>query len=142
METEQYEWGWCSLCDTLFVYCPKCGNNTCNGGSGKLENGGRCDKCEEAYAFHDKCIQDKTTPDPEIYKWKKFTCKNCNKDNWFYDDFKDTIRCVDIQGMLCHHCKEMEIWNYLAVPPLPNSIVIIGLKTNGYRKQNNSSPIE
>lgn len=34
-------WGWCNLCDCAYLECPKCNNNSCNGGHGviRTENG-------------------------------------------------------------------------------------------------------
>lgn len=34
-------WRWCSSCECAFLECPKCNNNSCNGGSGtvRIENG-------------------------------------------------------------------------------------------------------
>ena len=28
---------WCNLCDGISIECPHCGNNSCNGGSGKAK---------------------------------------------------------------------------------------------------------
>jgi hypothetical protein len=52
MPDMKFEWGWCKLCQRPFVKCPKCGNNTCNGGYGKNCNGD-CDVCPLAYQYHD-----------------------------------------------------------------------------------------
>lgn len=40
---------WCDHCERDTVICPKCGNNTCNGGYGTLANGETCDMCPKAY---------------------------------------------------------------------------------------------
>lgn len=48
------EINWCGLCGGLYVSCPRCGNNTCNGGSGELENGEKCPTCLKAYDLIDK----------------------------------------------------------------------------------------
>ena len=69
-----FEWGWCELCNTAFIYCPKCNNNCCNGGSGEVD-GKPCDICNLAYQYQslawdnelgpkkgDKCIVDKSSP--------------------------------------------------------------------------------
>lgn len=46
---------WCEQCERNVVLCGKCGNNTCNGGHGKVldQNGDliECDACESAYAL-------------------------------------------------------------------------------------------
>ncbi len=40
---------WCELCGGFFVRCPKCGNNTCNGGYGQDKDGNECKFCPIAY---------------------------------------------------------------------------------------------
>jgi len=42
---------WCDVCGTLYIICPRCGNNTCNGGYG--ENG-NCPLCPIAYELDAK----------------------------------------------------------------------------------------
>jgi len=44
---------WCESCGGVFVRCPKCGNNTCNGGSGQDEDGNKCKICLIAYDLRD-----------------------------------------------------------------------------------------
>ena len=46
----KFTFGWCELCGAVYVRCPKCGNNTCNGGSGMV-NGTRCDMCGATYQY-------------------------------------------------------------------------------------------
>ena len=41
---------WCDACKSWFVRCPRCGNNTCNGGSGE---DGKCPLCIKVYEFED-----------------------------------------------------------------------------------------
>ncbi len=41
----------CELCG-WFVRCPKCGNNSCNGGFGEVD-GKECDVCNVAYVIQD-----------------------------------------------------------------------------------------
>jgi hypothetical protein len=52
-------WGHCNHCQTYILYCPRCGNPTCNGGSGtsKLGDYGklathqlRCPECEVTHS--------------------------------------------------------------------------------------------
>ena len=43
-------WSWCNLCNAPCIICPKCGNNTCNGGYGSI-NGETCEVCGLAYQF-------------------------------------------------------------------------------------------
>ena len=42
-------WGWCKECNSAYLECPKCGNNSCNAGHGIIqhEDGTReaCDVC-------------------------------------------------------------------------------------------------
>jgi len=40
---------WCESCGGIFVRCPKCGNNSCNGGYGRDEDDKECDVCPIAY---------------------------------------------------------------------------------------------
>ena len=45
-------WTYCPICNTPTVICGTCGNNACNGGSGKLSDGsGDCPNCDSAYAM-------------------------------------------------------------------------------------------
>lgn len=39
---------YCELCEADMIICPKCGNNTCNGGYGEVD-GSQCDLCPTAY---------------------------------------------------------------------------------------------
>lgn len=43
-------WSWCELCETACIICPKCGNNSCNGGYGEVD-GIKCDVCSIAYQY-------------------------------------------------------------------------------------------
>lgn len=38
---------WCNICESFFVRCPRCGNNSCNAGRGREKNGRWCIKCSE-----------------------------------------------------------------------------------------------
>ena len=49
----KFTWGWCKTCNCAFVKCPRCGNNCCNAGYGKLPNGDVCDTCELTYQYQD-----------------------------------------------------------------------------------------
>ena len=42
---------WCDLCESWYVACPRCGNNTCNGGIGE---DGKCPLCPKVYELDDK----------------------------------------------------------------------------------------
>lgn len=48
---------YCEVCDSMFVRCPKCNNNTCNGGSGTDKKGNKCSMCYVTHKVHD-VIQD------------------------------------------------------------------------------------
>ena len=47
MKNEHY-WDVCTSCGPM-VRCGTCGNNCCNGGSGELDDGSKCQDCESAY---------------------------------------------------------------------------------------------
>lgn len=47
---------YCSQCETEYIECPKCGNNTCNGTYGEI-NEVECDVCELAYQYDELRIQ-------------------------------------------------------------------------------------
>ena len=40
---------YCQLCEGWAVICKTCGNDSCNGGCGKLDDGTDCPDCQEAY---------------------------------------------------------------------------------------------
>lgn len=44
--TNKFKIQWCSTCNDWFIECPRCGNNTCNGGYGE---DGCCPVCPDAY---------------------------------------------------------------------------------------------
>jgi len=60
-----FEWDWCDFCEKPFVRCPKCGNNTCNGGYGTDILGNECDVCRLAYDFEDKAYKGGFVPSKE-----------------------------------------------------------------------------
>jgi len=41
---------WCETCEQVYVECPRCGNNSCNGGHGE---DGHCPVCSITYAVTD-----------------------------------------------------------------------------------------
>jgi hypothetical protein len=44
----------CGLCDGFYIECPRCGNNCCNAGAGKEEDGEtQCTMCLKAYELQD-----------------------------------------------------------------------------------------
>jgi|AntRauTorckE6833_2_1112554.scaffolds.fasta_scaffold00137_38 hypothetical protein len=48
----KHKWKYCGHCKMWMVICGKCGNNTCNSGSGDIKTGEPCeDGCEEAYTL-------------------------------------------------------------------------------------------
>lgn len=51
--TSRHHRRWCDHCQTEMVVCGTCGNNACNGGSGKV-NGLPCPDCDEAYAHQER----------------------------------------------------------------------------------------
>ena len=52
-EIVKHEWSYCLLCRCNTVICGKCGNNTCNGGSGEI-NKNPCTSCLEAHNLSKK----------------------------------------------------------------------------------------
>ncbi len=42
---------WCDPCGSWYVVCPRCGNNTCNGGYGE---DGKCPICPKTYKLDKK----------------------------------------------------------------------------------------
>lgn len=42
---------WCEMCGH-YIRCPKCGNNSCNGGYGVV-NGKECDVCPLTYQYQE-----------------------------------------------------------------------------------------
>jgi len=57
----KFKWGYCGCCEVCFIYCPKCGNNCCNGGYGKVD-GVDCDVCSLAYQYQDLCYDNGLNP--------------------------------------------------------------------------------
>lgn len=51
---------YCNTCLTNFIRCGYCGNNCCNAGTGKLEDGSKCG-CEEAYKIQEEMWQAEST---------------------------------------------------------------------------------
>lgn len=47
----EHRWEYCDLCEHEVVICGKCGNNSCNGGSGTVD-GEPCDECDSAYELY------------------------------------------------------------------------------------------
>ncbi len=41
---------WCNTCDSWYIECPRCGNNSCNGGAGE---DGNCPVCLKVYELQD-----------------------------------------------------------------------------------------
>lgn len=69
----KFTWDYCDSCKAMFVICPKCGNNCCNGGFGRTTKDGRptkkwdkttkdCDVCNLAYQFQELAYTTKTVP--------------------------------------------------------------------------------
>lgn len=51
-------WEYCDLCEHDVVICGKCGNNTCNGGYGTVDDK-ECDACPSAYEMYLKQMGNK-----------------------------------------------------------------------------------
>jgi len=85
MEEMEFKIKWCQVCQSKMVICPKCGNNQCNGGSGKMDESGKalpwntdnknaviCDVCSLAYQYqklHEQLEEQCTCPQKCICKW-------------------------------------------------------------------------
>ena len=41
---------WCHQCRSWYIECPRCGNNSCNGGAGE---DGKCPVCLDVYKLRD-----------------------------------------------------------------------------------------
>jgi hypothetical protein len=88
----KFTWDYCALCQTMFVRCPKCGNNCCNASFGHTKNGlptneweGKgvisCDVCNLAYQFQHLAWETKKAPKPTA-KQLKDAEKQRNQPNW------------------------------------------------------------
>lgn len=44
---------YCDLCGGFYIECPRCGNNCCNAGAGREEDGKQCIMCMKAYELQD-----------------------------------------------------------------------------------------
>ncbi len=53
MKQSKHFLSYCQLCKVKMVICFACGNNCCNGGSGKNPDGSKCQSCLEAYDDQD-----------------------------------------------------------------------------------------
>ena len=70
----KFTWEYCEACDAMFVRCPKCGNNCCNGSFGKItkdkglptrkwDNTVKdCDVCNLAYMYQQLAEEAKRVP--------------------------------------------------------------------------------
>lgn len=94
MNDLNFEWDWCWTCMNAFVRCPKCGNNSCNSGSGAFTKDGKkthwgcddafviCDVCDKSYEVQHKAFQCKTVPAKETLK--NFSQKHYDAINEYY----------------------------------------------------------
>jgi len=55
---------WCDVCQTVYIECPRCHNNTCNGGHGE---DGNCPICTIAYEIDTKLQAYFVTEDSNSY---------------------------------------------------------------------------
>jgi hypothetical protein len=70
----KFTWDYCELCDGMFVRCPKCGNNCCNGVFGRVTKDKElptkkwdnttkdCDVCNLAYMYQQLASESDRTP--------------------------------------------------------------------------------
>jgi hypothetical protein len=61
MNNQNFKWYWCDYCDGSFIRCPTCGNNSCNGGSGMVDDR-PCPTCLEIVKFEDAAEKANTVP--------------------------------------------------------------------------------
>ena len=84
MEEMEFKVQWCQTCGGEMIICPKCGNNCCNGGYGKMDKNGKalpwnaygdafhCDVCPLAYQYqglYEKLQEQCTCPQECECKW-------------------------------------------------------------------------
>ena len=79
----KFTWEYCENCDVMFVRCPKCGNNCCNGGFGRVDKNTNlptvkwdksvktCDVCNLAYMYQRMADETKSTPKKKYEKKPK-----------------------------------------------------------------------
>lgn len=62
----EFNWSWCEFCDIAMIFCPQCGNNSCNGTYG-------CDLCEKVYDYQERCWKEDNYPKSkeELEKYNK-----------------------------------------------------------------------
>lgn len=99
-----FTWKWCTVCQTMMVICPNCGNNCCNAGIGYLDenqdvlesqytindDGDRvenpkakkCSICNLAYQYQHHCWKTRTVPDPEPSDDEKKTLREAYDKAW------------------------------------------------------------
>lgn len=80
MSELKFEWEYCNTCGAPFIRCPKCGNNSCNAGSGAFTIDGKrtmkgfedavtnCDVCDKAYEHQSNAYKCKTVPKRQSVK--------------------------------------------------------------------------
>jgi hypothetical protein len=70
----QFKFYYCTFCEDVYVYCPKCGNNCCNGTYGTIQRWNEekmeleevdCDVCQQAYEYQDRARREGWMPTKE-----------------------------------------------------------------------------
>lgn len=64
-----FQWELCDLCGP-FLRCPRCGNNSCNGGSGTF-NGQKCDICPITYDLQAAIWRRNDAPESKDFQIQK-----------------------------------------------------------------------
>ena len=97
VDASGFTWGWCVLCNGVYVECSVCGNNCCNGSTGKLDSGENCG-CSVAYEHQDKAYEEDCLPKFEdffgefpsmgellesVYKWMETNPETAAHAAWF-----------------------------------------------------------
>ena len=100
----KFTFGWCELCQAVFVRCPKCGNNTCNAGKGPLpgKDGPPCDVCMLAHQY-DKLFR--LTECTLCDHWVKGDGGRCGK----HGGLPEVRPCKDFSGIVEIDGKKLSI---------------------------------
>lgn len=103
----EFKWGWCDLCRTAFIICPKCGNNCCNAGYGEI-NGKSCDVCPLAYQYQHLAW------DSGMHPWseKEFEQKQLGEDKTLEEIFGKQGENVKKHHAKCKHANNLEKIKY------------------------------
>ena len=77
----EFKWKYCRTCHTAYIKCPKCGNNSCNGGTGFIKSDGTILKFPYAADEHEKCIRCEICP--QAYEVQEKGWKENSSPVWY-----------------------------------------------------------